>query len=210
VTALSFFRNANANWAAPAILSMTVLAVAWWQRNAWKRWIIVTLAIGLLVQGLLLVGDAYADRITIAVLGKHADLYRRTLGGRALGERAAELARTRQVKTVGAEGRGEVAALIYYLRNEPVRAVSWPARGNPDSQFDLTRALDNSAQEPVLFVSTCPIALRLQRFYETVIPLGPLAVSTGPTTRREYYSFVLEGRRQTIKPPGPCAETAGR
>ena len=90
VTALSFFRGANANWAAPAILPMTILAVAWWQRHAWKRWIVATLAIGLVVQGLLLVGDAFADRISIAALGKQADLYRRTLGGRALGERVGE------------------------------------------------------------------------------------------------------------------------
>jgi hypothetical protein len=208
VTALSFFRNVNANWAAPAILSMTILAVAWWQRHAWKRWIAATLAIGIVAQALLLVGDAFADRISIAALGKQADLYRRTLGGRALGQRVTELAHARQAKTVGTEGRGDAAALIYYLRNETVRTVTWPARSTPDNQFELTRALDNSAPEPVLFVSTCPITSRLQRFYETVTPLGPFTVSTGPTSHREYHAFVLERRRQAIEPLGRCIESA--
>ena len=34
-------------------------------------------------------------------------------------------------KTVAVEGRAEVAALVYYLRNEPLPVLSWPANEDP-------------------------------------------------------------------------------
>ena len=205
VATLSLVRGANANWAAVSILSMHLLVVAWWLRDGLWSWLKATLAIGLIVQALLLVGDAYADRLTVAALGSKRDLYRRTLGSRELGQQAAWLARAAHAPTVAAEGRAAVAGLIYYLRNDPVRALSWPISAIPDHQFDLTRALDNSAEEPVVFISYCPFGSRLGRFYQDVTPLGPVVVSTGPTTRNEWHAFRLAKRQRPIEPLGPCA-----
>ena len=206
ITALSFFRGANANWAAPAILSMTVVAAAWWARNRQSYALWLTVAIGVIVQAALLVGDAYAYRITVSALGRSADIYKRTLGWRELGERTAALTRSTQAPTVAAEGRAEVAELIFYLRNEPVRTLSWPIHKTPDDQFDLTRPIDNFTAEPVLFVSQCPFASRLKRFYREVQPLGPIDVRTGPTTSRQFHAFRLVGRQRPIEPLGYCAD----
>ena len=74
-------------------------------------------------------------------LGAKGDLYRRTLGWRGLGEAVQQKAREVNAKTVAAEGRHEVASLIYYLRNAPQPVLSWPVGDNPDSQFDMTSAL---------------------------------------------------------------------
>ncbi len=89
VLALSFFRGANANWAAPAAVAMTVLVVAWWLRTGYRGWMIASLAIGVIVQAALLVGDTYADRINIAALGRNSDIYQRSLGWRRLGDEVA-------------------------------------------------------------------------------------------------------------------------
>jgi hypothetical protein len=83
--------------------------------------------------------------------------------------------------------------------------VSWPARATPDNHFDLTRPLDNSAAEPVLLVTTCPIVSRLQRFYEKITPVGPLTVNAGPNSQRQYNAFLLQQRQRPIEPFG-CAE----
>jgi 4-amino-4-deoxy-L-arabinose transferase-like glycosyltransferase len=204
ITALSFFRGANANWAAPALLSVTVLAAASWARRGERYALTATLVIGAIVQAALLVGDAHAYRVSIAALGRNADIYRRTLGWRELGIRAAALARANGTPTVAAEGRYEVAELLYYLRNEPVRTLSWPISGIPGHQFDLTRALDNSAAEPVLFVSQCPETRRLGRFFDKVEPLEKIEIRSGLVTRREFHAFKLAGRRQPIGPLGGC------
>ena len=206
VTALSFVRGANGNWAAPSVVSMTVLAVAWWLRFGWKHWLRGTITVGLVVQVLLMAGDAFADRITIPALGAKGDLYERTLGWRGLGLRTEDLARATGARTVASEGRAETAALIYYLRDAPVRALSWPGSKIPDHQFDLTRPLDSSAQEPVVFVSQCGVVSRLKRFYADVTPLGDITVPTGPSTKRQFHAFKLTGRKRDIEPIGACTE----
>jgi len=208
ITALSFVRGANGNWAAPAVVSMTVVVVAWWLRFGWKHWLRGTITLGLIMQVLLIAGDAFADRITIPALGAKGDLYERTLGWRSMGQRTADLARATGARTVASEGRAETAALIYYLRDAPVRALSWPASKIPDHQFDLTRPLDSQAQEPVVFVSQCRIASRLRRFYSEVTPLGDIKVATGPTTSRQFHAFKLTGRKRAIEPIGNCTEVA--
>jgi 4-amino-4-deoxy-L-arabinose transferase-like glycosyltransferase len=210
ITSLAAFRPANANWAAPSILSMIVVAVAWWVRHGQKQAIYATIAIGVLAQALLLVGDAYAYRISIPVNGRNVDVYKRTLGWREFGRHAADLARTNHAPTVAAEGRGEVAELIYDLRHEPMRVLSWPESKVPEHQFDLTRALDDVAAEPIVFISPCPVMSRLKRFYGGVESLGPLDISTGPTTGRHYQAFKLSERQQPIEPLGPCVEPPAR
>jgi hypothetical protein len=156
----------------------------------------------------MIVGDANAYRVTVPALGSKADLYQRTLGWRPLGAQTAQLARASGTPTVAAEGRGEVAALIYYLRNEPLTALSWSTSSIPQHHFELTRALGNSAAEPVMFVTFCPHPARLRRYYADVTPLSPIIVSSGPSSTRRYYTFKLDKRRRDIGALGPCAETA--
>ena len=74
VTTLALARTINANWAAPAALSMTILVVAWWRTNGWKYVLAATLWLGLCLQATALVADANAYRISIPALGRQADL----------------------------------------------------------------------------------------------------------------------------------------
>ena len=204
VLALSFFRGANANWAAPALLTMAILVTAWWLRHGHRAWLYASLAIGVVLQAALLAGDASADRISIAALGRNSDIYQRSLGWRRLGDEVVQLARAHGAPTVAAEGRAEQAALTYYLRNEPLAVVSWARAAQARSQFDLTQALDDAAKEPVLLFTGCPSVPRLARFYANVTPLPRLAVQTGPQSTRRYAVFKLTGRQHPIEPPGPC------
>ena len=205
---LAFTRPIHANWAATTGLSMTILSVAWWQRTCSKGGLYATVALGMFLQAAMVVGDAYAYRLTIPALGLQADVYRRTLGWRGLGDRVAEFIRAEKTKTIAVEGRSEVAALVYYLRNESWPVLSWPYRATPDNQFDLTRALDDSAKDPVLVISPCPFASRFTRFYQRVKPLGPFDVESGPTSKRQFHAFVLDGRKRPIEPIGGCADIA--
>lgn len=203
VLALSFFRGANANWAAPSAISMAVLVVAWWLRHGYRRWLMATLAIGIATQAALLVGDAYADRISIVALSR-PDVYERTLGWRALGEAIAKRAREAGTPTVVTERRAEVAALTYYLRNEPLAVRSWSREPGAHSQFDLTQALDETAKEPLLLLTRCGTTPRLERFFASVTLLPRLTVPTGPNSNRRYELLKLAGRIQPLAPPGIC------
>ncbi len=208
VTGLGFFRNVNANWAAAAFVSATIVVVAIWLRQERMRLLGVTLAIGLVAQTALLAGDVVAYQAGIPALGEKGDLYRRTLGWRELGQAVQTKAGEANAKTVAAEGRHELASLIYYLRNAPQPVRSWPAGGNPDNQFDMTSALDGTAIEPILFVTACPFDARLARVFPQVKPLGELTVRSGPGSQRIYKAFLLSGlgvHSGPITPLGPCA-----
>ena len=204
ITALAFLRSPNANWAAMSIVSLVILVTARWVRNGEWRWLKATLVIGIAAQAAMIACDAFAYRISLPMLGRQADIYHRTLGWRELGSRAAQLAREAQAKTVTSEPRAEVASLIYYLRNEPVRVLSWPTSTEPVDDFDLTRALTQAAALPVLYVSSCAAIERLKDYYDEVTPLGGFTTSAGPHTTRQYYAFKLAKPRHPIAALGDC------
>ncbi|MEA3057359.1 MAG: hypothetical protein QOF34_174, partial [Sphingomonadales bacterium] len=190
-------------WAAPSFISGVIVAVALLiRRDAWK-WIALSLALGLVAQGLLLAGDAMATRLNIG--GRvNGDIYHRTLGWRELGQRAGALARAAGVRTIAAESRDDEASLIYYWRDQPEQVLAWPAGPAPTHQFELTRALTDAAPSPILFVSRCGSMGRLAEQFANVEPLGPFDAPTGPTSARTYFAFRLDGRRGSIHPLAPC------
>jgi hypothetical protein len=59
-------------------------------------------------------------------------------------------------------------------------------------------------------ITACPYASRFAAFYQKVKPLGPFEVASGPTTKRRYNAFVLDGRKRGIEPIGPCADVPPR
>jgi len=209
VALVAFVRNAHANWAAPSAVSLTIFVVAWWLRSGHFRLLKATLAIGLLFQMALLVSDAFAYRITIPLLGRNGDIYRPTLGWRELGGRVAQLALSADAKTVVAHFRHDVAALTYYLRNYNLQVVSWPPSVIPQSGFDLSNRLDESARDPVLFITRCPINSEVSFFFKNVEPLGTFVIASGSSSSRHYYAFKLIGRRRPIIPTWICGADWG-
>lgn len=210
VTALSLFRNVNANWAAATFVAATLVVVAVWVREGWSKVLATTIVLGLVTQVVLLAGDVFAYQAGITALGEKGDIYHRTLGWRGLGEAVARRARDTGAKTVASEGRQELASLVYYLRDAPQPVKSWPSGENPDNQFDMTHALDGAAAEPILFVSACPHPARLANVFPQVKSLGPLVVRNGPMSQRTFHTFLMSGAPARtsgpISPLGPCVE----
>jgi len=203
VTATGFVTRALANWAAPAFISAAVVVVAILVRSRGWKWLAASLAIGVVAQAALLTGDTLATRLNLPGLAK-GDLYHRTLGWRALGERAGALARQAGARTIVGDARDDVASLSYYWRDQPEQVLSWPHTSEPDHQFDLTRALSETAPLPILFVSRCASIPRLAAQFASVEPLGSFEAPTGPTTARTYFAFKLEGWRAPMRPLAGC------
>jgi 4-amino-4-deoxy-L-arabinose transferase-like glycosyltransferase len=203
VTATAFVTRANGNWAAPAFISANVLVAAVLVRHGAWRWIAVSIAIGVIAQIGLLIGDANARRISLPLLPK-PDVYSRTMGWRSLGEEIDKLARPAGVRTVAAEQRDVVASLLYYQRDNGRVVLSWPTSPVPNHHFDLTRRLTAAAPDPVLFVTHCPSTARLARQYRNVEPLGQFETRAGPNSTRGYFAFKLSGPVAEIGPIDGC------
>jgi hypothetical protein len=204
VMALSFFRGAYANWAAPSFVPAAILATAVMVRNNLWGWLATTLVLSIIVQILLFVGDATADRLTFPALGKNADIYRRTMVGTALGAKVGRLARDAGAASVAAEEHYEVSLLFYYLRNQNLSVFVWPTDA-PQSYYELLHPITDSVSEPLLFISQCPVPARLAEYYEVVVPLGPFEVTTGPTSGRHYFAFKLDRAKGKLGPLSGCS-----
>jgi hypothetical protein len=144
-----------------------------------------------------------ATRLHVPWLAK-GDVYNRTLGWRALGERAGELARRAGTRTIVGELRDDEASLIYYLRDQPEQVLAWQRGPAPEHQFEMTRAFTDAAPQPVLFVSRCSLSTRLFVQFASVEPLGQFEAPTGPRSVRTYFAFKLDGRRGPLRPLGGC------
>jgi 4-amino-4-deoxy-L-arabinose transferase-like glycosyltransferase len=203
VTGTGFVTRALANWAAPAFVSAIIVVVAILiRRGAWK-WLAFSLGLGVVAQVAFIVGDAAATRVHLPWLAK-GDVYSRTLGWRALGQRTGELARRVGARTIVGEVRDDEASLIYYWRDQPEQVRAWQRGPVPDHHFEITRALTDAAPQPLLFVSRCSSSDRLHAQFATVEPVGEIQAPTGPTTARTYFAFKLEGPRGPIRPLGGC------
>ena len=199
VTVTASMVHAYANWAAAAFIPLAVLAAAILVRR--NLWILLwgSLALGLAAQIAFIGADAFASRVRLPFFST-PNPYFRTLGWNGYGQTVGQLARNLGISTIASDTRAEVASLLYYWRDQPEQILAWPTADLPN--FDLTRGLTDAAPHPVLFVSQCPAADRLEKYYATVTPLGIFA-SDDPTPRG-FAAFKLEQPRGPIGPLAEC------
>ena len=203
VTLVALFSHAYANWAAPSVVSATILAAAMLVRHKAWRLIGFSIALGVVAQVVLLFGDVAAYRVALPLLppGK-SDIYNRTLGFKAFADQVGRFARQIEAKTIAGEERRTVAALLYYLRDAPQQIVAWPSPDVP--LFDMTRPLTDTAQRPVMLVTECPFPKRLLAHYETAEKIGEIQASTGPTSFRRHTVFSLTNSKGNPAPLPKC------
>jgi 4-amino-4-deoxy-L-arabinose transferase-like glycosyltransferase len=155
VTVQAFISRAHANWAAPAYLSATVLAVAMLMRGQKRQALRVSFALHIAVLALLVAAVAFAGRFA---LPGGQDPFARTLGWRELA--AATRARLTTAKEAGqpfgsviTDERAATAELLYYMKDEQTPVLAWSAGGRPHDHYELTRPFANGSPQPVLLVS---------------------------------------------------------
>jgi 4-amino-4-deoxy-L-arabinose transferase-like glycosyltransferase len=199
VTVTASMVHAYANWAAAAFIPLAVLAAAILVRRNSRSLLWCSLLLGLFSQIVLLASDALATRIVIPFL-QPPNPYYRTLGWSAFGRTVGQLARKLGILTIASDTRAEVASLLYYWRDQPEQILAWPTADLPN--FDLTRGLTAAAPQPVLFVSQCPAADRLEKFYAKVTPLG--IFTPDDPVPRGFAAFKLEQPRGPIGPLAEC------
>jgi 4-amino-4-deoxy-L-arabinose transferase-like glycosyltransferase len=199
VTMTASMVHAYANWAAAAFIPLAVLAAAILVRRNFAILLWGSLALGLVTQIVLIGADAFATRISIPFLNPPNPYYR-TLGWSAYGRTVGHLARKLGISTIASDMRADVASLLYYWRDQPEQILAWPADDLP--HFELTRALTAEAPQPVLFVSECPVADRLEKFYAKVTPLGIFGFDD--PVPRGFAAFRLESPRGPIGPLAQC------
>jgi len=212
ITVFAFLGKSNANWAATAFISTFVVVAAILVRAESRKLLAASIAIGVAVQSILLVTDTMADRLTYPDPIED-DVYRRTMGGAALGQQVGEIAARLDVDAVVAENRADIAALAYYLRDTDIAVYAWPPRRTkPGNHFELTRPLTPDAASSVLAVSRCPDESRFQPAFSIVDPSERFAVRHGPKRATAYFAVHLAavGDAALVQPDRCRANPPGR
>ena len=202
IAVVAFLTHANANWAAPSAVAMTILATAVLVIDNRRGWLIASIVIGLVVQGALLVGDHIADRVTIPGI-RNGDVYARTMGWHRLGDDVSAAAKAHGAHGIAADTRDLVSSLIYYTRASGLPVFAWPPSIVPSHEFDISRPLTAKSAMPVLFATECPLPARLAAQFGSVTSLGPVTMVRGPTSRRNVSLFLLD------QPKGPLGPLSG-
>src|SRR5262249_60824326 len=135
IPATAIVSRAFANWAATAYISGVVVVVALMIRHGAWRWLMLSLALGVLAQAAALASDARATKLNLPGLG---DAYRRTLGWSILGSEAGRLARQVGARAIVGDQRDDVASLLYYWRDQPEPVLALAAGGSPTPAVVLT------------------------------------------------------------------------
>ena len=201
LTLLAFLGRAHANWAATALIAVWILSGLLFARWRLRVWPVAGLMVGLAFQGLLLLGDAQADRFTLF----GGEPYQRVRGWSDLSAAVAARARAEGLGTVIAETRTDAASLTYYLRHTSLQVRVWPAPPGqgPAHYYEMARALEASdTGHPALLVTACPETSRVP----DARPLPSVTASTGPTGQRTRHLFVVPGDAEGR--PAPCRADA--
>jgi len=182
--------RAHPNWAAPAYVAGTVLAVEAGLRWRW-RWLLPVALIGNALTGAAICAALLLMPALLLPEGRTVELRARFSGWETLGHHVAAALAAEPGMTLLVEKRPLLALLSYYARPVPRLLESNPADIVAD-QFTLSARLEPGAAGPFLLVATDPSPPALGRF-AAVEPGATYTIVPAPGIERRYWLFVLRG-----------------
>ncbi len=189
MTVQAFLSRANANWAASAYVSATLLVAAWAVDHV--RWLLkasVALHVGL--AALLYSHDAVRSLTGLDRSAK-TDLMKRIRGWDAIGAQVSALMAAHPGATLMADERKLLATLIYYVRPHPFTAVKWNPSGRIHDHFDQTTDVA-AVTGPVILVTEGD-GQAIADFFVSRRELAHIRQATAPDHAHEVRVWLLEG-----------------
>jgi 4-amino-4-deoxy-L-arabinose transferase-like glycosyltransferase len=149
VAVQAFISRANANWAAPAFVALSILVCAWALRQHRTRLLLanasVNAAFGIVV-ALLAVSPAF-----VSLIGQENSV-KRLRGWREAGHSIETLATAAQFQAILSDDREDMASLFYYTRARTLPLRMWP-KENAGNEYEAAHALRADETQKVLFVT---------------------------------------------------------
>lgn len=147
---IGFLSKANANWAAPAFVGLSIVAAVWLLRAGARRWMIASLAVSIVVAAGLYTA-AVSPRF-IEMVGQ-SNAFKLLRGWNTQGPAVVRAAREGGFEAILAEDREDMASLLYYTRASGLPILMWtPVPGHPTDHFQMARAYAG-APDRVLFIT---------------------------------------------------------
>lgn len=196
ISAQALVSRAHPNWAAVSYVAASVLVVATMVRDLSWGWL--RASFGIHVALVVLLGLATATAGKIKPPFGVVDPFWRTLGWTEVADATREevakaRATGRPYAAVLTNDRAITAELLYYMRDEPTRVVTWIPGGRPSDHYELTRPFTPAVGEPVLLVALERSSGEVTKMFSTVTSLGVREIPAGLVAHRRVAFYSLAG-----------------
>jgi 4-amino-4-deoxy-L-arabinose transferase-like glycosyltransferase len=186
---VSFLSRANANWAAPAYVSASVLVAAWALYRGWRLLISLSVALHLALAALVLGGYGIVAAAGITLPARY-DALGALRGWRALGLQVGAALKEHPGFALLADDRETLAALIYYVRPHPFAAAKWKLKSQAKDQWDLENDLSRHIGENFLLVSVHGLAGEMRPSFAAIEAIETITIPLGPGRERRYELYL--------------------
>ena len=149
ITVQAFISRANANWAAPAFVTLTILVAAWGVRRGIGKILAANLGLNALVA--LLLAVMAVSPAFVAAIGQENSV-KRLRGWNEAGRSIATAASSAPFTAILSDDREDMGSLFYYTRMRTLPLRMWPKK-NAANEYETSHALRSDEASNVIFVT---------------------------------------------------------
>ncbi len=189
VTLQAFISRANANWAAPAFIALTILACAWAMRRSNTKLLIANAGVNIfvgIVLALLAVSPAF-----VTAIGQENSV-KRLRGWDEAGRTIITIASSSPFTAILSDDREDMASLFYYTRARKQPLRMWPKK-NPANEYESSYALSPELTANVLFITRRTDARDITDAFASSERIGTIETRLDSKRKRIFYLFALKG-----------------
>lgn len=189
VSTQAFISRANANWAAPAFVTLSIIVCAWAVRHGALR----ALAANAAVNGALalLLGSLAASPALVSAIGQENSV-KRLRGWNEAGRTIITIASSAPFTAILSDDREDMASLYYYTRARKVPLRMWPSE-NPGNEYEASYALSADVSSLVLFVTRKSDVSTITSSFASSERIGSIETRLDSKRKRVFHLFALKG-----------------
>ena len=189
VTLQAFISRANANWAAPAFVTLCILVCAWALREKWIRSLAASTIFNVTI-ALFLCALAVSPALVSAIGQENA--VKRLRGWPEAGNTLVTIASSAPFTAIMSDDREDMASLFYYTRARKIPLRMMPSR-TPGNEYEAAHALSSDLASYVLFVTRKQDVSSVTSAFASSERIGSIETRLDSKRTRVFYLYALRG-----------------
>jgi hypothetical protein len=188
VAVQAFISRANANWAAPAFVALTILVCAWAMRKSNTKLLIANTCLNVGIA--LLLGALALSPSFVAALGQENSV-KRLRGWDEAGRTIVSVASSGSFGTILSDDREDMASLFYYTRARTLPLRMWPHE-SARNEYEATHQLRAEEASNVLFITRREDASNVTSAFASSVRIATLETRLDSKRKRVFFLFALK------------------
>lgn len=205
ISTLSLLSGAQANWAAPAYISATLMVAAAAVEYR-KTWLLgASLALHLLLSLVFYNYHPLMAKLGVTLRAESGpvlarDPFHRVRGWRELGKEVSGRLSKMPGAILMTDERKLLVDLIYYVQPHPFNALKWNYRDGIHDHYDLTRSFEQHkievGERVILFITRNPLDEGIKATFAHIEKLPDITIPLYPDFALNYSVYRLQGTKE--------------